>query len=61
MESVVLSFKYGIMAAFEIFVLLALVVSFILGTYQIIRDKVEETRRVDQIPTDILPDPVKAH
>jgi hypothetical protein len=49
MENVALTIKFALFLAMEVFVVATLVGALILGMYQIVRDKVRESRRLDEV------------
>jgi hypothetical protein len=55
MESVFLTIKFALFLAMELFVVGALGAVLILGLYQIVRDKVRESRLLDQVSQDSRP------
>ena len=61
MASVLFGGKYAVLVVSEIFVVVALIVLFVLGIYQIVRDKVREGQKFDEIITEILSDKLKVH
>ena len=55
MESVMLTVKLGLFLAMELFVVGVMGGALILGLYQIVKDKVSESRRLDAIAPKIGP------
>ena len=55
MESVMLTIKFAIFLAMEVFVVATMVGALILGVYQIVKDKIRESRRLDEIVTETNP------
>jgi hypothetical protein len=55
MESVMLTIKFVLFLAMEVFVVATLVGALILGLYQIVKDKVRESRRLDEIVPETNP------
>ena len=55
MESVMLTVKFAIFLAMEVFVVATMVGALILGVYQIVKDKVRESRRLDEIAPESNP------
>ena len=55
MESVMLTVKFGLFFAMEIFVVGVMGIALILGLVQIVKGKVRESRRLDAIAPDLGP------
>jgi hypothetical protein len=55
MESIILTVKFALFLAMEVFVVATLVGALIAGLYQIVRDKVRESRRLDEVVPETLP------
>jgi ABC-type proline/glycine betaine transport system permease subunit len=55
MESVMLTIKFAIFLAMEVFVVATMVGALILGVYQIVKDKIRESRRLDEIVPETNP------
>jgi ABC-type proline/glycine betaine transport system permease subunit len=55
MESVMLTVKFAIFLAMEVFVVATLVGALILGVYQVVRDKVHESRLLDGVASETSP------
>jgi ABC-type proline/glycine betaine transport system permease subunit len=55
MESVMLTIKFALLLAMEVFVVATIVGALILGVYQIVKDKVRESRRLDEIAPETNP------
>jgi hypothetical protein len=55
MESVFVSAKFALFVAMEVFVIGTLGAALILGLYQIVRDKVRESRLLDQVTPETQP------
>ena len=55
MESVMLTIKFVLFLAMEVFVIATMVSALILGLYQIVRDKVRESRRLDEVVPETNP------
>jgi ABC-type proline/glycine betaine transport system permease subunit len=55
MESVMLTVKFAIFLAMEVFVVATMVGALILGVYQIVKDKVRESRVLDEIAPETSP------
>jgi ABC-type proline/glycine betaine transport system permease subunit len=55
MESIMLTVKFALFLAMEVFVVATLVGALILGLYQVVRDKVRESRRLDEVVPETLP------
>jgi hypothetical protein len=55
MESIMLTVKFALFLAMEVFVVATLVGALIAGLYQVVRDKVRESRRVDEVVSETLP------
>jgi len=55
MENIMLTFKYLIFVALELSVFVVIGVALIAGLYQIVRDKVREARRRDQVTAEEYP------
>lgn len=55
MESIMLTVKFVLFLAMEVFVVATVVGALILGLYQIVRDKVRESRRLDEVVPESLP------
>jgi len=55
MESVMLTVKFALFLAMEVFVVATLVGVLILGLYQVVKDKVRESRRLDEIVPETNP------
>jgi hypothetical protein len=55
MESVFLTIKFVLLVAMEFFVIGVLGIALILGLYQIVRDKVRESRLLDQVASETHP------
>jgi ABC-type proline/glycine betaine transport system permease subunit len=55
MESVMLTVKFAIFLAMEVFVVATMVGALILGVYQIVKDKVRESRLLDEIAPETRP------
>jgi hypothetical protein len=49
MENVALTIKFALFLAMEAFVVATLVGALILGMYEVVRDKVRESRRLDEV------------
>ena len=49
MESIMLTVKFVIFFALEFFVLSVLVAALIAGLYQVVQDKIRESRRLDGV------------
>ncbi|HID65106.1 MAG TPA: hypothetical protein EYP49_20500 [Anaerolineae bacterium] len=60
MESTMLTVKFVLFLAMELFVIGALGAVLIAGLYQIVRDKVRESRRLDGVVPDSASDPAGA-
>jgi hypothetical protein len=61
MESVFLTIKFVLLVAMEFFVIGVLGIALILGVYQIVRDKVRESRLLDQAASQTHPVTKQAH
>jgi hypothetical protein len=55
MESTMLGIKFVLFLIMEAFVVATVVGALILGLYQIVRDKVLEARRRDEVPPETRP------
>jgi hypothetical protein len=55
MENVFLSVKFVLLVAMEVFVIGTLGAAMIAGLYQIVRDKVRESRLLDQVTPETQP------
>ena len=55
MESVMLTVKFAIFLAMEVFVVATMVGALILGVYQIVKGKVRESRLLDEIASETSP------
>jgi len=55
MESVMLTVKFALFLAMEVFVIATTVGALILGLYQIVRDKIRESRVSDELVSEINP------
>ena len=55
MESIMLTVKFALFLAMEVFVVATVVGALILGLYQIVRDKVRESRCLDEVVPEALP------
>jgi hypothetical protein len=55
MENTMLTVKFALFLAMEVFVVATLVGALIAGLYQVVRDKVRESRRVDEVVSETLP------
>jgi hypothetical protein len=55
MESIMLTVKFALFLAMEVFVVATLVGALIVGLYQIVRDRVRESRRLDEVTPETLP------
>jgi hypothetical protein len=55
MESVMLTIKFALFLAMEVFVIATMVSALILGLYQIVKDKVRESRILDEIAPETNP------
>jgi hypothetical protein len=55
MESIILTVKFALFLAMEVFVVATLVGALIAGLYQIVRDRVSESRRPDEVAPKALP------
>jgi uncharacterized membrane protein (DUF106 family) len=55
MESIALTVKFAIFFALELFVLSVLVAALIVGLYQVVQDKVRESRRLDGVAPEVHP------
>ena len=54
MESIMLTVKFALFLAMEVFVVATLVGALIVGLYQVVRDKVRESRRLDEVVPETL-------
>ena len=54
MESTMLTVKFALFLAMEVFVVATLVGALIAGLYQVVRDKVRESRRLDEVVPETL-------
>jgi hypothetical protein len=61
MESVFLTIKFVLLVAMEFFVIGVLGIALILGVYQVVRDKVRESRLLDQVASQTHPATKQAH
>jgi hypothetical protein len=52
MESTMLDIKYLLFLAMETFVVAAMGAALIVGLYQIVREKIAESRRLDKLATE---------
>lgn len=55
MESIMMTVKFALLLAMEVFVVATLVGALIAGLYQIVRDKIRESRRLDEVAPETLP------
>jgi hypothetical protein len=55
MESMMLTIKFVVFLALELFVLGALGAALMAGLHQIVRDKVRESRRLDRVTPKVHP------
>lgn len=55
MESIMMTVKFVLLLAMEVFVVATLVGALIAGLYQIVRDKIRESRRLDEVAPETLP------
>jgi hypothetical protein len=55
MESMMLTIKFVVFLALELFVLGALGAALMAGVHQIVRDKVRESRRLDEVTPKVRP------
>jgi hypothetical protein len=55
MDSIMLSVKFVVFLALELFVLGVLGAALIAGVYQVVRDKVRESRRLDGVTPEARP------
>jgi hypothetical protein len=55
MESIMLTLKFALFLAMEVFVVAAIAGALILGLYQIVKEKVVESRRVDEVTPETRP------
>ena len=55
MESIMLTVKFALFLAMEVFVVATVVGALIVGLYQVVRDKVRESRRLDEVVPETLP------
>ena len=55
MESVMLTLKFALFLAMEVFVVATIAGALILGLYQIVKDKMIESRRLDEIVPETQP------
>lgn len=55
MESIMLTLKFALFLAMEIFVVATIAGALILGLYQIVKDKVTESRRLDEVAPETRP------
>ena len=55
MESVMLTVKFAIFLAMEVFVVATMVGALVLGVYQIVKGKVRESRLLDEIASETSP------
>jgi hypothetical protein len=60
MESTFLTIKFVLFVAMEIFVIGALGAVLVMGLYQVVRDKVRESRLLDQVAPEASPAPKQA-
>jgi energy-converting hydrogenase Eha subunit A len=54
MESIMLTVKFVLLLAMEIFVVATIVSALILGLYQVVKDKIRESRRLDEVAPETL-------
>jgi len=55
MESIILTVKFALFLAMEVFVVVTLVGALIAGMYQIVRDKIRESRLLDGVAPETSP------
>ena len=55
MDSIMLTVKFVIFFALELFVLSVLVAALIAGLYQVVQDKIRESRRLDGVTPEARP------
>ena len=55
MDSIMLTVKFVIFFALELFVLSVLVAALIAGLYQVVQDKIRESRRLDGVAPEVRP------
>lgn len=55
METAMLGIKYVLFLALELFVIAAMGAALIAGLYQVVRDKIRESRRLDEVATEAPP------
>ena len=55
MEGVMLTVKFVLFLAMEVFVVATVVGSLILGLYEIVKDRVRESRRLDEVVPETNP------
>ena len=55
MDSIMLTIKFGVFLALELFVFGVLGAALIAGLYQVVRDKVRESRRLDGVAPEVRP------